>query len=119
MPTRTVGRITSRTAFAALQRSRARGACGPVKALFLPAEESAPGVFPQVGFAIGRRCGSAVARNTLRRRAREVVRSEAHHLPRGSYLVRLEPGAAELPASEFRADVAGALERAGRAAVKA
>jgi len=119
VPARTVGRITSRTAFAALQRSRARGACGPVKALFLAAEESAPGVFPQVGFAIGRRCGSAVARNTLRRRAREVVRSEAHRLPRGSYLLRLEPGAAELAASKFRADVAGALERAGRAAVKA
>jgi ribonuclease P protein component len=119
MPARTVGRITSRSAFAELQRSRARGACGPVKALFVPAEEGVAGVFPQVGFAIGRRCGNAVVRNTLRRRAREVVRSEAHRLARGSYLVRFEPGAAELVASELRADVAAALERAGRAAVKA
>ena len=119
MPARTVGRITSRTAFAELQRSRARGASGPVKALFVPADEGVAGVFPQVGYAIGRRCGSAVVRNTLRRRARAVVHGEAHRLARGSYLVRLEPGAAELGASEFRADVAAALARAGRAAVKA
>ena len=119
MPARTVGRITSRAAFAELQRSRARGSCGPVKALFVPAEEGVAGVFPQVGYAISRRCGNAVVRNTLRRRARAVVRAEAHRLARGSYLVRLEPSAAELVASEFRADVAAALERAGRAAVKA
>jgi ribonuclease P protein component len=119
VPARTVGRITSRAAFAELRRSRARGACGPVKALFVPAEEGVTGVFPQVGFAIGRHCGNAVVRNMLRRRAREVVRSEAHRLARGSYLVRLEPGATELAVPEFRADVAAALERAGRAAVKA
>ena len=98
MPARTVGRITSRAAFAELQRSRARGASGPVRATFVPAEEGDAGVFPQVGYAIGRRCGGAVVRNSLRRRAREVVRSEAHRLARGTYLVRLEPGAAELVA---------------------
>ncbi len=119
MPARTVGRITSRAAFAELQRSRARGTCGPVKAAFVPVDESAPGVFPQVGYAIGRRCGGAVIRNSLRRHARAVVRSEAHRLPRGSYLVRLEPGAAELAPAEFRADVIGALARAGRKAVQA
>jgi len=89
-----------------------------VRALFVPAEEVAPGVFPQVGYAIGRRCGSAVMRNRLRRRAREVVRGEAPGLPRGSYLVRLEAGAADLGRGEFRADVAIALRRAGQAGVK-
>jgi ribonuclease P protein component len=117
VPTQTVGRITSRAAFAELQRSRARGAFGPVRATFVPADEGVPGVFPQVGYAIGRRCGGAVVRNSLRRRARAVVRSEAHRLRRGSYLVRLEPEAAELAAAEFRADVAGALARAGRMVV--
>jgi ribonuclease P protein component len=117
VPARRVGRITSRAAFVELQRSRARGAQGPVRAVFVPADESAPGVFPQVGYAIGRRCGGAVARNSLRRRARAVVQLEAHRLPRGRYLVRFEPGAAELAPLEFRADVAGALERAGRMAV--
>src|ERR1700733_7486374 len=106
MPARTVGRITSRAAFAELQRSRARGACGPVRAAFVPAECDVPGVFPQVGYAIGRQCGNAVTRNQLRRRAREVVRAEASALPRGSYLVRLDPAAIDLGRAEFRADVA-------------
>ena len=119
MPARTVGRITSRAVFAELQRSRARGASGPVRASFVPAEESAPGVFPQVGYAIGRRCGGAVVRNSLRRRAREVARSEAPTLPRGAYLVRLEPAAAALEPTGLRADVAAALHRAGRVAVSA
>jgi ribonuclease P protein component len=119
VPARTVGRITSRAAFAELQRSRARGASGPVKAVFVPAEENASGVFPQVGYAIGRRCGGAVVRNSLRRRARAVVRAEADRLPRGFFLVRLEPGAAETDRSDFRADVASALQRSGRAAVRA
>jgi len=116
VPPRTVGRITSRAAFAEVQRGRARGACGPVRATFAPADEAVPGVFPQVGYAIGRRCGSAVVRNRLRRRARAVVREEASSLPRGAFLVRLEPGASSLSPAEFRHDVAEALHRAGKAA---
>ena len=115
MPARTVGRITSRAAFAELQRSRARGSSGPVGALFSPADEGTPGLFPQVGYAIGSRCGTAVVRNRLRRRARAVVRAEAPNLRLGSYLVRLGPGAASLTPGEFRVDVATALRRAGQA----
>ena len=117
MPARTVGRITSRAAFAELQRSRSRGASGPVRASFVPATENEAGVFPQVGYAIGRNCGGAVVRNSLRRRAREVARSESPTLPRGTYLLRLEPRAAALEPSELRADVAAALHRAVRAVV--
>ena len=107
MPARTVGRITSRAAFAELQRSRARGASGPVRVTFVPAETEAPGVFPQVAYAIGRHCGGAVVRNSLRRRARAVVRAAAPTLARGTYLVRLEPAAAALapagvPATTWR-----------------
>ena len=120
MPARTVGRITSRAAFVELQRSRARASSGPVKAVFVPADDDDDsGVFPQVGYAIGRRCGAAVVRNSLRRRAREVARSEAATLPRGSYLVRVDPAATALAPAEFRADVAAALRRAGRATVGA
>ena len=114
MPQRTFGRLTSRSAFAELQRSRARASSGPVRASFVPAEDGAPGVFPQVGYAIGRHCGTAVVRNTLRRRARAVVHAEAATLPRGSYLLRVGPAAATLPAAAFRSDVATALRRAGR-----
>ena len=113
MPSRTVGRITRRAAFAELQRSRARGASGPVRVTFLPAAAGASGVFPQVAYAIGRGCGGAVVRNSLRRRARAVVRSCAPELPRGSYLVRLEPGAAAVIPPAFRHDVETALLQAG------
>ncbi|HEX4433420.1 MAG TPA: ribonuclease P protein component [Acidimicrobiales bacterium] len=119
MPARTVGRITRRAAFAELQRSRTRGASGPVRVTFLPAPAEEPGVFPQVAYAIGRHCGGAVVRNSLRRRAREVVRAASPTLPRGTYLVRLEPSAATLGASTFRADVASALAKAGQARGKA
>jgi ribonuclease P protein component len=114
VPARTVGRITGRAAFAELQRSRARGSSGPVRALFSPAGDGVPGLFPQVAYAIGRQCGSAVVRNRLRRRAREVVRAEAPDLARGRFLVRLEPGAAALTPAQFRADVVTALRRACR-----
>ncbi len=117
MPARTVGRITSRAAFADFRRARARGASGPVRVSFVPAEEGVTGVYPQVGYAIGRRCGGAVVRNRLRRQAREVVRAEAPGLPRGSYLVRLEAAAAGRGRAELRDDVATALRRAGRTQV--
>jgi ribonuclease P protein component len=116
---RTVGRITRRAAFAELQRSRARGASGPVRVTFLPVATEEEGVFPQVAYAIGRHCGTAVVRNSLRRRARAVVRSTAPHLARGTYLVRLEPGAAALDPSAFRGDVETALLKAGRDRVMA
>ena len=115
MPAPTVGRITTRTAFAQLQRSRARGSSGPVRAVFVPAPPSARGVFPQVGYAVGTKCGPAVVRNRLRRRAREVVRSEARGLPRGTYLLRFSPDSASAKPAAFRADVVRALRRASRA----
>jgi ribonuclease P protein component len=114
VPPRTVGRITRRAAFAELQRSRVRGASGPVRVTFLPVATEENGVFPQVAYAIGRQCGSAVVRNSLRRRARAVVRSTAAQLARGTYLVRLEPGAAAVEPSVFRGDVETALLKAGR-----
>jgi RNase P protein component len=85
-----------------------------VRAAFVPAQPGDPGLFPQVAYAIGRNCGGAVVRNSLRRRAREVVRAAAPTLPRGTYLVRLEPGAAAAPPPVFRDDVATALMKAGR-----
>ena len=119
MPHRTVGRITRRAAFAELQRSRARGASGPVRVTFLAVAAGEEGVFPQVAYAIGRNCGSAVVRNTLRRRAREVVRSTVPDLARGTYLVRLEAGAAALAPAVFRDDVETAFLKAGRDRVPA
>jgi ribonuclease P protein component len=78
----------------------------------VPVDAGADGVFPQVGYAIGKRCGNAVTRNTLRRRLREAVREAAPTLPRGMYLVRTEPEAANSAPAQLGADVVQALQRA-------
>ena len=116
MPPKTVGRIQTRAAFGQLQRSRARASCGPVRATFVPADPGASGVYPQVGYAIGKHCGNAVVRNSLRRRMRESVRSIAGTLPRGMYLLRVEPGAVQCQPAEFVTCVQKALVRAPRSA---
>ena len=112
VPVRTVGRIRSRAAFGQLQRSRARAASGPVRAAFV-AVPAGEGVFPQVGYAIGRHCGNAVTRNTLRRRARAVVRDVAPDLSRGTYLLRFAPPAVHCGPAELSRCVRQALLRAG------
>jgi ribonuclease P protein component len=112
MPARTVGRIRTRAAFRQLQHSGSRGSSGPVRATFIPVDPSAPGVFPQVGYAIGKRCGNAVIRNTLRRRMREASKMAAPSLPRGIYLLRAEPAATTHSATQLSSDVSRALRRA-------
>jgi ribonuclease P protein component len=118
MSPRSVGRITARAAFADLQRSKARGSSGPVKAVFVPARDQEQGLFPQVGYAIGRECGGAVVRKTLRRRCRAVAHQCASELPRGRYLIRLGADAASVSAPTLRTHVAEALYRAGGSTVK-
>ena len=116
MPARKVGRIQTRAAFGQLQRSRARASSGPVRATFVPVAPEVPGVYPQVGYAIGKHCGNAVVRNSLRRRMRESARAIAPALPRGAYLLRVEPAAARLRPDAFVADVQRALQRAAASA---
>jgi ribonuclease P protein component len=112
VPARTIGRVQTRAAFGQLQRSRFRARCGPVRATFVPADPAADGIFPQVGYAIGKACGNAVVRNSLRRRMRETSRATADTLPRGIYLLRVEPAAARCARDEFSAHVQRALQRA-------
>jgi ribonuclease P protein component len=42
---------------------------------------------PRVGFITGRRLGSAVVRNRVRRRLREIVRKHQHNLREGLWIV--------------------------------
>jgi ribonuclease P protein component len=114
VPARTVGRIQTRAAFGQLQRARSRATSGPVRATFAPVDPTVPGIYPQVGYAIGKNCGNAVVRNKLRRRARETARSVAHELPRGTYLLRLEPAAAQIEAGDLRTHVQRAMQRASQ-----
>jgi ribonuclease P protein component len=87
-----------------------------VRATFVQAPAGAADVFPQVGYAIGKRCGNAVTRNTLRRRLREAARVAAPNVPRGAYLLRAEPAATTTPVAQLSADVAQAMQRAGSVA---
>jgi ribonuclease P protein component len=116
VPARTVGRIQTRAAFAQVQRSRARASSGPVRVTFVAVDAAVPGVYPQVGYAISKKCGNAVTRNALRRRMREVARAAGPGLPRGIYVVRLDPAAATSGRARFRTDVGRALERAAQTA---
>jgi ribonuclease P protein component len=79
----------------------------------MPVDPSVDGIYPQVGYAIGKHCGNAVIRNSLRRRMRESARSVAGSLPRGTYLLRVDPAAAQCAPHELTAHVRRALQRAG------
>jgi ribonuclease P protein component len=58
---------------------------------------------PRVAYAVGRRVGSAVTRNRLRRRLRAAVRDEASALePSCVYLVGAAPAALETTYPELR-----------------
>jgi len=67
---------------------------------------------PRVAFAVGRRVGSAVERNRLRRQLRAVAAELAPDLEPGAYLVsyRGSPGASS---AELRRQVAAAATAAG------
>jgi ribonuclease P protein component len=71
---------------------------------------------PRVAYAIGRRAGSAVVRNRIRRRLRAVMRELVHDedgpvLP-GAYLLTAGPQSATEPYQELKNNVAAALRRA-------
>jgi ribonuclease P protein component len=77
-------RIRDAATFAALGRTSRRARRGPVWVRWVPDTPPAAAA-PRVAFAVGRRVGSAVSRNLLRRRLRAVLREM--DLPAGGYLV--------------------------------
>lgn len=72
----------------------------------------------QVGYAVSRRCGTAVQRNRLRRRLRAAVRTAAAEgdLAAGSYLLRPDPELAALDHQDLTRVVHRALRDAPRRA---
>ena len=82
---------------------------------WLPAATPHP---PVLAFAISKKIGTAVVRNRLRRRLREIARSRPD-LPGGTYLIRTTPGAARLTFQALRGHfdrAAHELSRQGPAA---
>jgi ribonuclease P protein component len=63
-----------------------------------------------VAYTIGRRVGSAVVRNRVRRRLRMLVREAAPVLGSGAYLIGVGPAAALLPYEDLRTTLMKALK---------
>jgi ribonuclease P protein component len=103
----TVWRVRDRETFARLRASRQRVRKGPLTVTFVPAAHPAP---PQVAYAIGRKVGTAVVRNRLRRRLRAIVSELAPQLAPGAYLVGAAPAAASLSFGELKIIVSEAFE---------
>ena len=102
-------RVRDRATFDALRAGR-RGHAGPVRVSWVP--ESGAGTPPRVAFAVGRRVGSAVARNRVRRQLRAVVAELAPDLAPGAYLVAYH-GSDDAGYAELRGQVAAAATGAG------
>jgi len=105
-PVGLIWRVDRRETFEALRRG-CRGRCGPITVSWVPGDPSEP---PRVAYTIGRRVGSAVVRNRVRRRLRMLIRDEASALDPGAYLIGVGPAAAALPYEDLRATLMKALK---------
>jgi ribonuclease P protein component len=65
----------------------------------------------RVAFAVGRRVGSAVERNRVRRRLRALVRETPAPVPAGAYLIGAAPTATELSYAQLGAALDDALRK--------
>jgi ribonuclease P protein component len=83
---------------------------GPIMVSWLPAATPHP---PVLAFAISKKVGTAVVRNRLRRRLREIARSHPD-LRGGTYLIRTAPGAAPLTFQALRGHFDRAAHELGR-----
>jgi ribonuclease P protein component len=94
----------------------AAGAKAPGRALILQARERDDAGPPRVGFTVSRKVGTAVERNRVRRRLREIVRlSAAGRLHSGKdYVLIGRRAALDLPFDRLCADFLGALARVHR-----
>ena len=101
MTSPTLGRITERSTFEALRRPTGRSRRGSIHVSYTPVGSGGGEQFPQVGYAISRRCGNAVTRNRLRRRLRAITQDLAPELVPGAYLLRTEPAATTLAYREL------------------
>jgi ribonuclease P protein component len=85
-----IDRIRDRQAFARLRREGTHVRSGALWCSVLP-DPALPA--PAVAWALGRSVGNAVARNRLRRRLREVLRTREARLGAARYLVGARPEA--------------------------
>jgi ribonuclease P protein component len=81
-----------------------------VSVRFAPGDD--PSLPPRVAYAVGRRVGSAVARNRVRRRLRASVAQRADELvPGAAYLFEAEPAVLNLAFADLADTVAWLIRR--------
>jgi len=113
-PSPAVGLIRGLRGRGEFRRLRAEGrrwSAGDLWCVFRPDEDGAVDASPRVAFAIGRSVGNAAARNLLRRRLREILRSLP--LPVGDYLIGAHPAAATRSFEELRQLMTTLVDRCG------
>lgn len=106
-----VGPIRSKRTFDALRHSPNRGRQGPISVSFV---EHSSWSRSQVAYAIGRRVGTAVVRNRLRRRMRAIMVEHAPRRPIGAYVVRAGTDSPQLSFDELKVAMSRAVEKATR-----
>ena len=110
-PVGLIWRIRDRRSFIELRRHGRRARHGCVAMTFLPAPPGAPVEPPRGGFALPRKVGTAVVRNRLRRQVQAHLRSVAPTMAAGTYLISLQPGAADAERATLLDDVDHCLRR--------
>jgi ribonuclease P protein component len=92
----TVARLRGRRAFADLAERGRTVRSAPLRVRYLASADG-----PAVGYAIGKKTGSAVERNRIRRRLRAAVHTATTPLTSGFYLISAESSAAHTPFAEL------------------
>ena len=104
-PVGLIWRVDRRDTFEALRRAR-RQKSGPLTVSWVPGDPAEP---PRVAYTIGRRTGSAVVRNRVRRRLRVLIRESAAELRPGAYLIGAGPSAVSMDFNALRCSLRRAL----------
>ena len=71
---------------------------------------------PAIAYALGRQVGGAVQRNLLRRRLRELIKTKAHKVLPGFYLIGAASGATKLSFLDLGTQLDSLLERCAQKA---
>jgi ribonuclease P protein component len=114
-----IGRVSDRATFDALRRDGRRARRDPVTVLFLPETGAPAGVATdvRVAYSVGRRVGTAVERNRVRRRLRAAMRDierQRGGLRPGAYLVLVRPEAGTTPYAVLKRSLGEACTEATR-----
>ena len=110
-----IWRIRDRRSFSELRRHGLRARHGRVSVTFVASPVASADDPPRLAFAVPRKVGSAVIRNTLRRQVRGHIvdrqQSGDAKIASGAYLIAFRPGAAEESRESLLASVDRCLDR--------